>query len=110
MQSLYRTLCAQFQYLESCNLSRDFAGVRGGVHKRTEIRHEHQSWSVTPWVTAVLLPTAARNCLGSHIGTQSLGNHHASIRLLIVFEDRQPCASYREAAAVDRMNEFCLLF
>src|SRR5260370_22417764 len=44
----------------------------------------------------------------AHVGLQRLRNAHAAVGLLIVLQDRNPCAPYRQGAAVQRVQEFSL--
>src|SRR6266700_5416854 len=43
------------------------------------------------------------------IRPQCLRNNYASIRLLIVLDDRDPCATHGQCATVEGMNEFSLV-
>src|SRR5271169_6331408 len=43
------------------------------------------------------------------VGAQNFGYHHASVLLLIVLDNRNPCAADRESAAVERVHELAFL-
>jgi hypothetical protein len=57
-----------------------------------------------------LLEALLRDSLRSNIGPQNLRNHHTSIGLLIILNDRDPGAANGESAAVQSMYEFGLIF
>jgi hypothetical protein len=47
-----------------------------------------------------------RDPLGPNVRPQRFRNHHAPIRLLIIFHDRHPRTADRQSAAVQRVHEF----
>src|SRR3984957_15283362 len=48
------------------------------------------------------------NYIRAQVRAQHLRDHHTAVLLLIVFNDRDPGAAHRQAAAVQRMGELRL--
>src|SRR6516162_3034210 len=57
----------------------------------------------------VSLECARPDAIGADVGPQRFGNLHAAVSLLIVFNNRNPCATDGQAAAVERMHKLTLL-
>src|ERR1700674_1624782 len=49
-----------------------------------------------------------RYAVGAHIRLQRLRNAHAAVGLLIVLQNRNPSTSYRQCAAIQRVQKFSL--
>src|SRR5208337_1312118 len=57
---------------------------------------------------AASLRNTRGNAVSPHIRLQCFRNTHAAVSLLIVLDDRNPCASYRQAAAIQCMQKLRL--
>src|ERR1700723_2926518 len=75
---------------------------RAGLQARSEILAEAKRGLKT----ALL---GAPNHLDAQIRPQRFGNDDAAVGLLVIFDDRDPGASHRQAAAVQRVDVFRFL-
>src|SRR6266851_874649 len=57
-----------------------------------------------------LCRNSGRDTVGAHVRLQRLRNAHAAVGLLIVLQNRNPSTSYRQRAAIQRVQEFSLAF
>src|SRR5216684_7081358 len=66
--------------------------------------------SCAPCLRRSLCRNSGRYAVGAHVRLQRLRNTHAAVGLLIVLQNGNPSTSYRQRAAIQRVQKFSLPF